>query len=162
MSQSQSANEMIQGLTQMKDSAGNPVISTDEAESLYGKSLGARKDLIAEHLLRFHAQYSSAINQQNELERIRATAATAAPYRQAEIVTTGEQQRKTAELEGRLALLKNPDSRLIKNPPAAAATTTTAPTTAAADSVKSPLQKTIDTSKNPKPGTNVLKLFPQL
>jgi hypothetical protein len=154
MNQNQTANDMLTGLSQMKDSQGNPILSPDDYDAIASKGLGAKQQFIGELMGRFHTQYAAQLEQQQKLQQIQTTAAASAPYRQAEIAATGEQQRKTAELEAKLQALKNPDSRLIKNPPLNPNAPT--PPASGADNIKSPLQMTLDQSKNPRQFPNLL------
>jgi hypothetical protein len=115
LSQNQTANDMLTMMNQMKNPDGSKVLGDDAYQSLLGKGLGARQAAVGMYqgLFQYNLQQQAEANRQIQVAK--ATAAAQAPYRQQEIVTSGEEARKTAVAgreatgERRVTLAPNPN-----------------------------------------------------
>ena len=79
LEQNQTANDMLSWLATQKDAQGNAVLSQDAYNSIMGKSLGARQQVVGALMGQFQTNLQSQIEQARQIAVARASEAAKFP-----------------------------------------------------------------------------------
>jgi hypothetical protein len=100
LEQNQTANDLLDQLSKTKDAEGNPILSQDAYQSIMGKSLGAKQQMLGAYM----SQISSNIDQARLIAVAQATAAAQGKWEMAKTAATITGQKE-------IAAIKNPEDR---------------------------------------------------